>query len=826
MTPRLRLALAVAVSAAIGTAGVAQDQPGPTRPLHYDVHYLRIDKKPREDYNETRLFGGFVFSVPDLRLENRGTNAMILSDIDARRLMDRSATSGLPRRGIEPPASRRRLSPGQARARIAKTMQTFGKRLAESQNAQAEMVLDVVRFLYFEGGIVVLRDGVEILRSERLWISPLEDRVVAEEVELRYITSTTDGASTVVVRGPKLTKTGPRWTGRDLTITTCTAAEPHVAWSVGEAEIIEREGELEIRSRGQSLQIGGADVLPMPDARFFTGDQNQFPIKRAGVGYSGKEGVEAEVVFGLPWNTTGGKIHRWLTGRPADEFRGEWEFGVGYVQERGVPLRPKVDYRVPGLYEGTTEGFWLDDSGRDLREIQANIDGSPIRHGSRGLIRSQNRVHLGDNTHFDLQAFSASDPAVLSEFHAGEYRAAELPETSGYLHHQTGNHLITFGARTNLDHFSYRDNRSLAPRFIEELPVLTWHWLAETVAETPWQTPIVLDVATEFGQRRSNFDDRVATRTADRTFRADQNIELSAPFAWGPISVRPFIGVRGTHYDNTVLGNDESRIGFEGGVQLGTRMSRVFQWTSDAGTTSVRHVMAPRISFINRFRVDDQAAEFHQFDATDALAEQQLVRVEVRNLLQIADDQVGEQRRDFLMLDLAQDIWPDKSRDNAGETLGLLYYDLLVRPRSDLVPFDVFTFAVYGDHDWQTGLRTLDTELQFGPLAGLTWTLEYRTDRFVDGAVGISANTVLYDRWQVFANSLFDLEKDDWLSYGFGLQRNDHDWSVAISGGFDPFSNETTFRVEFVPTLPGLSRDRAGRFGRSHLHDAGFATQY
>ena len=213
------------------------------------------------------------------------------------------------------------------------------------------------------------------------------------------------------------------------------------------------------------------------------------PIRRASVGYSGKEGAEAEVVLGLPWNSTGGKLHEWITGRPAEEFRGDWELGLGFVEERGFPLRPGIDYRAPGLYEGRIDGFWLDDQGTDLREIRANFDGSPIDNDSRGLVRTENRVHLGENTHLDVQAFWAADPAVLSEFHNGDYRNAELPETSGYVHHQTGNHLITFGARTNLNRFSYRDNRSLAPRFVEELPVVTWNWLAQQVATTPWQTP-------------------------------------------------------------------------------------------------------------------------------------------------------------------------------------------------------------------------------------------------------------------------------------------------------------------------------------------------
>ena len=596
--------------------------------------------------------------------------------------------------------------------------------------------------------------------------------------------------------------------------------------AVGEAEIIERPGELEIFARGQTLQLGGTEVMPLPDAHFFTNSQNQFPIKSASIGYSAKEGIEADIVLGLPWNTTGGAIHNWLTGRPAQEFRGDWELGIGFIEDRGVPLQPAIDYGVPGLYTGRTEAFVLNDSGTNLREIRTNLDGSPITDTDRSMLRTENRFYLGTNTHLDVQAYTASDPAVLSEFYPGDYRNTKLPETSAYLHHQTSNHLLTFSTRANLDDFSYRDNRSLSPRFIEELPVVTWNLLAQTIGETPWETPIVLDVASELGQRRSDFNAGATVRTPDQTLRVDNDVELSTPFTFGVINIRPFISTRGTLYDNTVAGGSEQRIAFEGGVQLGTRMSRVFQWTSDEGSSGVRHILSPRFTFRNRFYVDDAPTDFYQFDATDALSEQQLVRFEVRNLLQDSEAADEAAPRDFLMLDLAQDLWPDKTRDNNGETLGLFYYDLRVRPQGHWVPFPTFSFAFYGDHDWNNGLRTLDTELRFGPLAGLTWTLEYRTDAFVDGAVGLSANTRIYDRWLLFANSLFDLNEDDWKTYGFGLQRRDHDWSIAMTGNYNPFSDETTFRLEFIPTLPGLSRASDSQYGRTYLQNAGFAALY
>jgi hypothetical protein len=771
----------------------------------------------RDDYRELHLHGGFRLRAPQLGLELRGEHALFLLDLEeARRLAQPAATNnGLPVRPATEPSPRRRLSPDEMRARLERSLRAVGGEQPLPQGGESERVFDLFRYAYCEGGIVAVQNGREVLRCERLWISPVDDRIVVENAELRYVSDTARGEQTLVVRGPRLVKHGRRWVGRDLVLTTCVAGHPHAALAVGEAEIIERDGEFEIVSRGQTLQVGGTNVLPLPDARFFTGSQSEFPIRRMSASYSGLLGMQAEVVLGLPWNTTGGKLHQLLTGRPEHEFRGDWEFGVGWIEARGVPLEGALTYSAKDLYEGRTEVFWLDDRGRNIREIRNDFAGNLVEEQSRGVVRSQNRAHLGETTHVDFVAFHGTDEAAYSEFFVGPYRTEEVPETSVYLHHRDGNHLLTVGTRHNLSDFSYRDNRSIAERFVEELPVLTYQWLAQPVGATPWDTPIVVDLETEIGQRRSDYDDLATTRVSDRTLRVDQLAEMSTPFhAWG-LSIRPYASARGTYYDQTVDGDDEGRIALEAGVQFGTRLSQTWSWLDEEGRQGVRHVIAPRVTYRNRYHVDDQGSEFFRFDPIDTLGEQQLVRLEVRNLVQkmakTADG--GREPRDFLFLDLAQDLFPDRTRDNNGEELGLFYYDLLVRPEIPGMPFENFAFALYGDHDWNDGMRTLDTELQFGKVLGCDWTVEYREDRVVEGAVGLVARTQLLDRWNLFVATQRDLDRDEWLAYSFGLRRDDHDWSIELLASYNPFSDETTFRIEFLPRLGGLNQPRRDRFG-------------
>ncbi len=795
---------------------------------NYIIDYKWQESRIQDDYRELQLFGGFRFVAPELGLDIRGDKAVLLFDLEqTQRALERSEDTGLPHRDLAPPAARRRLSPAQLRAQVDRSLRSLGQAGLQPAEPADNPSLELLQYLYCEGGVTVVQNGVEVVRCARLWVSPRDDRIVIEDAELRYLTPGTPGSQMLIVRGPRLVKQGSRWTGRDLTLTTCTAAEPHAALLSGEIEIIERADEYEIRSRGQTLQVGGTSVLPLPDAHIFTGNQSPFPIRRLSGGYSSTEGWTARVGVGLPWNETGGKLHHWLTGRPAEEFRGDWEVEVGWVQERGVPLRGALDYGAGDLYRGRTEGFWLDDSGDDIREILRNLDGSPIDNESRGLLRTENKITFDENTYLDVQAFYAADPAVYSEFFAGSYRTEELPETSLYLHHAEDNRLLTVGTRFSLNDFSYRADRALADRFVEELPVVTYNWFAQPIGEMPWGSPIVVDLATEFGERRSAYDDGSTLKTSDGTFRADQSVEVSTPMHWGPVNVRPYVLGCGTWYDNSISGESDGRLAMEAGVELGTRLSRSWSWLGDDSDT-VRHVIAPRLLIADRFHVSDDPSSYYQFDDIDALTEQTLVRVEVRNLFQRMESPVARrgdepgtaEPRDFLFLDLAQDFWPDATRDNGGESLGLAYFDFLVRPTARWLPFQNFAFAVYGDYDWQDGLRTLDTELRFGPLAGIQWILDYRADTNVEGAVRVTGMTSLLDRWNLYASSQRDLNADEWLNYSFGLRRNDHDWSVQTGVSYNPYTEDTTFSIEFVPRFGGLGRGRVDRFGGNDFTNA------
>lgn len=820
-------------TAAMASVALAQQQavqppqPAPGGPYFVAMHQFVAEPGADGDYYEERVTGGFRLAWPALALEIHGESAIALADPDevSQLLRGDDRGGGLPHRGLAAPKPRRQLTPELLRARLDGFLHAAGRPERLPATPPVELAARSWRYLYFEGDIVVVQHGLEVLRAARMWLSPLDDRMVVEDAELRYAGAGQNGRQQLLtVRGKRLTKQGPRWVGRDLTLTSCDAGEPHLAVLAGEVEIIERGDQFEVISRDNWLRFSGVDVVPMPDAHFFTGEQSAFPLKGASAGYDAKEGMRTELDFGLDWNDLGGQLHQ-LFGGDKKDFRGDWLASIGWIQERGVPLHGSLAYGAKGSYEGRTDAFWLDDHGTNIREITNDLDGSVIDDRERTLLRTQNRVHFGDATHLDLTAFKGSDPAVYSEFFRGDYRDTELPETSAYFTHGDDNRLFTVDARVNLDDFAYRDNRALAPAFVEELPVATFDWVSQPIATTPWDTPIVLDAATEIGQRRTNHSDGAAAMPDDRTLRADQLLELSAPFHLGVLNVRPFTTARFSFYDHDSGGEQRDRWAYSAGLQVGTRMSRTWSWLDAGGNTeSIRHVLAPIAIWDDGYHVDASPGRFRQFDPLDALDEQNRVRFGARNLLQRMQP-AGPGRPavpyDFVYLDLMQNVYPNAGRDNGGETWGLFEYDFLIRPRAAWLPFSTFAFGIEGEHDWQRGLRTFNTELRVGKIVGIDWIGSYRTDSEVSGAVGVGGATRMFDRWQLSANSQYDLEQKQWLTYDVALDRIDHDWTIRAGVAYDPFTDTVTFRIEFEPRLGGLLQPRDRSYFAGRRYDAG-----
>ncbi len=798
------------------------------------------DSKKAGDEVEVVMTGGVWYEFGARRI--RAESIVIRVNRDELERLNESGGSGLPRRGAYLPGARRSLSADL----IAKRLEFFLKSMGSPRPATSDHRdrLLLFRSAYMEGNIVIIDSGVELLTAKSLMFSIPDNRVVLKGVEMRLVSkSLTQGDRVLVLRAPKLVKQGIRTTGRDVSLTTCAAGKPHFEVLSAEVEIIERGDEFEVFSRGNNLAFSGRRTVPMPNAHFFTSEQSEVLIKGARARYSRNMGTEIGIDLGAGWNDLGGKVHELLTGRSANEFRGDWRVGLGYVETRGFPIDGELKYRAGNLYEGRTTAFFMNnDRGPNRHYIVNRIDNTLIDDSQRHLIHSENRVRLDENWRLDITAYAASDPAVYSEYFLNQYQEAETPESSLHLRHATENRLLTVTGRTNLATHSFADDRSLSPSFVDESPLATYDVFSQPLFSF-WNTDILLTSATSAGVLEHGFDPRFATPMpalmSDRTFRFDQELEIAAPFHVGPLAVRPRASGRFTYYDNSVNGTEQERWALDAGVSVVTRFARSFKSTDAEGNTqTVRHSIYPSVSVGHLYQVDGRMMDFYQFDQVDSLNENGVIRVGLLNRFQktsgskprstyrnpfdpremyrgheAEEDRPKGKTREFLFIDLAQNFFPISGRDNGGELLGLSEYELIWRPHPEWLPVENLSFLIEGEHSWRNDrLRTFNAVTRFGEVLGCHWHAGYRTDYQVDGAALYGVSTNLFGRWSLLGSGAYDLQQSEQLYYAAMLIRRDHDWVITMGLTFDIIQDDTTFRIDFEPLFGGLTRRRSNEF--------------
>jgi len=815
--------------AVLCAAAAARAQAPVPLPWRIDYSYFERQAGVEDDFTVWFLSGGLAMRRGSSAIFAR--DGVIEEDVDAEREALASRTADYPRRGVPAPDRRRVADEAELERRVASFLAATGRGAPQRADVSApsgrELLIGLVRTMYLEGGVVMLHDGVETLRASSLYVSAIDDRMVMRDVELRLPSRDpeTGALRLVTLRGERLVRQGTRITGRDVSVTTSIAAEPHYEFVAGEVELIERGDEFEVRGTGNRLRVHGVDVTALPGVDFFTSQEPPFPLQGVSGGYASKEGAQAKVVLGGTWNQLGGSMHRWLTGDDPAEFRGRWRTAIGFNQERGLPLEGSVDYRGGALYRGSTRAFYLDDQGRDRGPVQLDLDGNFVSEGQRELLRSENRIVLGPATTLDLELFQVGDPAVYPEFFQGEWMESELPESRVHLRHAVDNWIGTLSGRFDINGVAYDDDRTLAPRFLEERPLATFDLFAQPLFDVADGVPLLLTTSTGVGQLRFDYDRLAPMPGSEEALRLDQEAELAAPFAIGVVTVRPFVFGRATYYDDSPSGDDVTRWSAGGGIRAGTRLERTWRSFDAGGDGAVRHVVNPEIAFLHRSRVTKDPADVFQFDAVDALDEDVTVRVGVLNRLQTRRTPTGTVPPDAgrgnvaepIWLDLAQNFKPIRQRDNGGEVLGLTEYELIVRPGVDW-PLPNLHLFVEGEYDTRRhDNRTFNAGTRFGKVLGLDWSVEYREDQVREGVLIGGVSSTLWTRWDLAASTAYDLDREDTLSYFASLARRDLDWTIRLGLVYDNLRGETSFFVRFEPTLGGFIAPPTRDFERGVL---------
>ncbi|MEZ5988580.1 MAG: hypothetical protein R3F30_05565 [Planctomycetota bacterium] len=797
-------------------AGAAAGQDGGAGQGSLDVFFGRNRLENRDDKTYWVVEGGFRLRIGDLRVG--AERAVLVMDRDefAHFWAEVQRPRREPVRDLLPPFAQERDLARERLERLREAgrgfgpeLETVGRLLPEHRQRLALLL----RGLRAEGQVFFEQAGVRNLRCDRLWLSLVSDRAVLEGVEARFPVGTAlnPGPDSFVLTAPRMVKQGRRLVAYGGTLSTCDAGEPHYRLTCERLVVTMQDDATAFEGKGNRLEVQGLPAVPLPNFTYYSDQQNLLPVRGFRAGVSDNLGWFALVEFGGRWNGIGQALVDLFHDGP-ERFRGEWRLETGYSEKRGAPFDGGLTYALPGSFFGMTEGFYLDDRGQDVRAPTRDLSGAAIVKGERSFQRSDNRIELWPGARLDLQAFKSSDQGAYLEFRPNALKGREQSETSADLRFRDGQAIVAVTGRTNLDDWQYDTTVRQTDTFREELPYARAGLYSMPLFEPVDGVPFVIDGEVGQGVLQNRFDASLGPQPEERSYRSDVRVEASMPFRLGPWAVRPAFEARDLYYTEDRSGGSGDRLLLTWGLSLSTRFFRDFEDADPAsGALGLRHEILPEVRVYDTFRSTGSPTDYWQFDDVDALEESARVDVVLLNRLRhmLRGGGTLPALQEFVWLDLVQQFYPDKTRDNGGELLGLFEWELLIRSDADLLGIPGLRILFEGEHDWALSRdRTRNVGLGFSPWGGADIAGEWRSGLDGDGTGSLAFGTSLWRRWRVSYGVLWSFERDELQSQNVTLMRNDHDWTFLVSVQQDELAGDTSFRFQFVPRMLGLDRSQ------------------
>lgn len=333
-----------------------------------------------------------------------------------------------------------------------------------------------------------------------------------------------------------------------------------------------------------------------------------------------------------------------------------------YYSERGAGLRVEFQHIESPEDRGHFDGFYLKE-GHDSRFV--------------GALREDRT--LGHRTWLRIDANGVSDDNVIRDYGDSILRRSTQRVESHVFATKSWD---TWNLVADL--FVYQD---LSTRRPVEL------WRLPDISLVGTRQPFLGDSGLLF-QSSASFVHFVRYAGSSGS-RVDWNPEISRPIPLGYLTVTPFVGGRLTGYDRTVTGThigrggvlvedttDEARLRrlLEAGVDLETKISRVFSTGGWWGTEALLHTIEPRIRY-GRVTGWDQDRLPQWTEGVDNIPDASRIQYSLTNRVRARTAAYADAeavRWEMLRLTVGH------SYDTRFERVGDVFSTLIVQPKPDL----------------------------------------------------------------------------------------------------------------------------------------------
>jgi hypothetical protein len=380
---------------------------------------------------------------------------------------------------------------------------------------------------------------------------------------------------------------------QEATLTPCDQEEPHVRIVTGDFRMrparSNGKARFNFELHDNRVELYDALRLPLPPIVMAADKEGNPLYDTLRIGNSSRFGSFVEAGVSLDAGVVGEKVNALLGGNPFDydatySVRGSWLGSRGGMLDLGLMTSSKDEYWFD-LHLGT-----VFDKGEDRGYVRVYREGhSDIRK----WLRARGRYHMDDREWLEVGASVQDDAAVQSEFYEGDFTRYEQDET--FLRWRKVDDAWMYDANLKAHVESFRTE-------IEELPsvgafrgrtplaelgghplIYTGEARVDMLRRREGDPPLVdhdddpltppIPAVSPFGFP-ATFADGLGERDVLR-FDTSQRLELPVPLGFGGLRATPFVGARGTFWDEAATGDGSpSRVVAEAGLRLATMLWR------------------------------------------------------------------------------------------------------------------------------------------------------------------------------------------------------------------------------------------------------------
>lgn len=461
--------------------------------------------------------------------------------------------------------------------------------------------------------------------------------------------------------------------------------------------------------------------------------------------------------------------------------------------DRGVLAGPTVQYRYNDENQSLTGALntgYINDNGDDLgvdvyrREIDSD----------RGFVEWRHKHHIGERITLTASTSYWSDSEVTRDFRDDIYSDNRRPDNFVEGVYAGDNYFVSAFGRFNPNDFEFTQER-LPEVSLDILPIPIFNTGAYHRGSVSYARLSEDYSDLEESPTISEIGDESETDRIDASYRLERPIPVTD---W--LTFTPLAGARLTHYENqefnitagnnpppTLDGDSYTRDIYEFGFDLEARMHAVYPtfnrtWDIDG----LRHIVRPvvryryytdpdsdgEIATIDRdaFDLNRPLLDLSDLRNTDAIEQQNFVRLGLENLFQTKSSNNGYGSRRLAALNFYQDVLFEKGTrfDDATEeqdTFNATWIEFILTP-APWLKFDMAS-RLHTETLTLEELRTRTT-IQSGEI----WEIGLSTDMLNKEIDQYRVDFIyrLNERYTLLTDCRFDAEGGDILSASVGLR--------------------------------------------------------